>query len=395
MKKIANIILVAVVILVITISGCGSSGSGNNSGDNNGNNNGNNDDNGSGTTYMYYLYTNSTEENYINGFSINTGTGALTPLTETSTADKVNFIIAHPNGKLLYALLSNNTIQAYTIDASTGALTPSGAALPTGAFPSGAAFARDNKYLFVTNSNGGSISRYGVDTSGGLSSLGASESVGLDPVSIVANTDGTSLYVCCHGMLSIITLQVDSSGVLTSKSTSTEHWVFSAAVYGQYLYVVYNHERDLYANITRYGLDSDGWINNSPVDFEWGYLDPDPNPYGMANKIYVQGDTVYLADYYNKIATYTIDPSTGKLTYVSAYILPSEKSPMDFAGNPNLPFIYVVIQENLISGDSYDGKIFGYQIGSGGTLTDLSWNLSGGVKTRSQPSSGTIVRAAR
>jgi 6-phosphogluconolactonase len=129
-------------------------------------------------------------------FSIDASTGALTLLSTTPYAFPVDLVgvLVHPSGRFLYASgQGNNTIQAFTIGAD-GTLTPvAGSPFSTGPSrinPMGMVADPDGRFLYVANFTGGvggSISAFTVDTNtGALTPItGSPFPAGIGPMSMV------------------------------------------------------------------------------------------------------------------------------------------------------------------------------------------------------------------
>jgi 6-phosphogluconolactonase len=129
-----------------------------------------------------YAYATNLNSDNISAYSINSSTGALTPIagspfTFPTLVGQSTGLAVDPSGRFVYATDSNsNYVVAFSIDNSTGALTPiSGSPFASGAGPWGAFFHPSGKVLYVTNNGEGTISAYAVDsTSGSLTPISGS-----------------------------------------------------------------------------------------------------------------------------------------------------------------------------------------------------------------------------
>jgi YVTN family beta-propeller protein len=80
-------------------------------------------------------------------------------------------IAIHPSGKFAYVTNSgSNSVSMYTINATTGDLTPIGT-IATEQSPTSIAIHPSGKFAYVTNSGSNSVSMYSVDGSTGTLSL--------------------------------------------------------------------------------------------------------------------------------------------------------------------------------------------------------------------------------
>lgn len=82
-------------------------------------------------SFVYAALTNNISYGPIAGFSVNATTGALTPIagspfpSNSPSFTQTYSLAMHPSGKFLYAFnLNGNSISAFAINSSTGALTP-------------------------------------------------------------------------------------------------------------------------------------------------------------------------------------------------------------------------------------------------------------------------------
>ncbi|MBZ5718881.1 MAG: lactonase family protein [Acidobacteriia bacterium] len=117
-------------------------------------------------------------------FSIDSSTGALTPVSGSpfTTGDGPFRVVLDQSGKYLYTANSHgNTISAFAIDSSTGALTAmSGSPFTTGNFPFALAMDPVGKFLYTANQDSGDISGFSVNaTTGALTPLPSSPFSGL------------------------------------------------------------------------------------------------------------------------------------------------------------------------------------------------------------------------
>ena len=100
-----------------------------------------------------FLYAAINQGNDISGYSINASTGALTPISGSpfSSGSVPMTVRVDPTGRYAYATNAySNDISAYSIDSGTGALTPiAGSPFSSGgSFPSGLAIDPSGAFLF-------------------------------------------------------------------------------------------------------------------------------------------------------------------------------------------------------------------------------------------------------
>lgn len=148
----------------------------------------------------------------IDGFTIDQTTGALTPITAvtnfaTNLSSPESMVIDH-TGSYLYVInygsgTTAGTISAYSIDPTTGNLTPlSTATYPTGIGPAFATIDPTGTYIYVPNSVDNTISAYSIGAGGALTSiLSTARAVpGAASVqSVAVSPNGSYLYVVDGG----------------------------------------------------------------------------------------------------------------------------------------------------------------------------------------------------
>ena len=111
---------------------------------------------------FYFLGTGT----WIETYSINATSGALTETSFTQPANGEDFVAVDLSGQFLYALSDN--LLVYSIDATSGALTPlSAATVSVGNAPRQIAFDLSGKYVYVANAGSQSISAFVLDSTTG------------------------------------------------------------------------------------------------------------------------------------------------------------------------------------------------------------------------------------
>src|SRR5216683_4205057 len=181
-----------------------------------------------GSKFLYATLMNSAA---VAGFTINSSTGALTPIAGSPFAAGNTPIqaIVDPSSKFLYVSNLNDSmggISAYTIDSTTGALTPvAGSPFSTQANfpgPSGLAIGGGGKFLYVSmsgtvNANNG-VSGFAIDsTTGTLTQIAGSPfTTGKDPVRVASDPAGRFLFTANSQDSTVSAFTIDStSGGLT------------------------------------------------------------------------------------------------------------------------------------------------------------------------------------
>jgi 6-phosphogluconolactonase (cycloisomerase 2 family) len=178
-----------------------------------------------------YLYVSNLASNNISSFSIDSGTGALTCVSSSTTVPCSPFPIGSgalnmkvaPSGNFLYVSVavgvagSTGSIEVWPL--SAGALTPGTSGefpqvVPAGTSPYGMAIDPSGNYLYVANFGDNSISEYTINSDGSLTpiaTVGAGLGILSGPVNLVVNNTGTYLYVANETASTVVTYAIDST----------------------------------------------------------------------------------------------------------------------------------------------------------------------------------------
>src|SRR5258705_368024 len=112
-----------------------------------------------------FAYVANEGDDTVSGYTINSATGALTPIAGSpiATGSLPKSVAVGPSGKFAYVVnLSDSTISAYAINPTTGALAPiAGSPFPTGSVPTSIAITRAKpsvRAVYVTNEGSKSVS---------------------------------------------------------------------------------------------------------------------------------------------------------------------------------------------------------------------------------------------
>jgi 6-phosphogluconolactonase len=274
-----------------------------------------------------FVYIVNKGRNSISQFGLS-GSGALTPLTPATVTSGPfpNAIAVSPKGTSAYAVDAGavgapaNEISQYTINPTTGKLTPkSPATVSTG---NGAAITitPNGKSAYVADTNG--VAQYNVNpTSGDLTpKTPATVHAGRGPTAVAVTPNGKSLYVANIETNTISQYNINlSTGDLTPKTPATVPTgagpqFIRIAPDGNSAYVV--------------GSGTGKTVTRNP---NAGRQAPDGG----------QGGTV---------SQYTINPTTGNLTPKSPATVQIADGPHDLAIAPNGKNAYVVtVLNNIVS----------------------------------------------
>ena len=158
-------------------------------------------------------------------------TCSLSAATGTVTSSNVTSVVvtcvpvSTGSGKFGYVTNEgSNNISAYSINATTGAMTAiAGSPFAAGAGPSAVAISPSGRFLAVGNLNSNNVSVYTIDSSTGVLTpiAGSPFATGLTPTSLSFSTNGSFLYVVNIQSETISAFTVNAtSGVLTAVAGS-------------------------------------------------------------------------------------------------------------------------------------------------------------------------------
>jgi 6-phosphogluconolactonase (cycloisomerase 2 family) len=309
----------------------------------------------------------SGEAGYVSMYTINSTTGALTSIgpPAASLDATANSVTVDPSGKFAYVAntgdgeTTDGSVISYTINATTGALTATGAIngnCPGLCIPLSAAVGPSGKFAYVPNGDGiepNNVSVYAIDaTTGALTSVGQTtvqgfaDSVAVDPSGKFAYVATSSFTPNAAGSVSMYTINA-TTGALASIGTIAAAINPGSIVVdpaGKFAYVANPGSNDvsMYTiNATTGALTSVGTIatGSDPVSIA---VDP-------ASKF------AYVVNFSsNDVSMYTIDATTGALT--STGTIATGQSPTSIAIHPSGNFAYVTNSaSNDVSMYSIDG----------------------------------------
>jgi 6-phosphogluconolactonase (cycloisomerase 2 family) len=293
---------------------------------------------------LEFLY--ATSPDHVLGFTVDQSTGALSAPSVVAGPNQSTGITGTLTlGHLYVSDFLNDTVDGFSINSSTGALTPvTGSPFPLGGTPPGAGglspFVAGGSYLYATDLNARTVAGFSFDTnSGALTPVpGSPFAAGNNPVQAAqAGTQAKFLYVSDNG-------------------------------------------------------DSAGGILGFTIDFNTGALTPMPGspfPTGSAGSfpgpsaLIANGSFLYVAlagtaNANNQIVVFAIDPNTGGLTPIAGSPFACGNDPLYMAiapvTNGSQGFLYTAnIQDNTISAFTVNDTT--------GALTPISGSPYSGAST--------------
>jgi 6-phosphogluconolactonase len=151
-----------------------------------------------------FVYTANSDDNTVSMFTVNSTTGVLTPTAPPTVATGWSplSVTVDPTGHFAYvANQVDDTVSMYTVNATTGVLTPTTPpTVPTGDSPFGVTVDPSDKFAYVANpydGNDGTVSQYTINPSTGVLTPNAAGMViaGNQPTSVAVDPSGKFAYV--------------------------------------------------------------------------------------------------------------------------------------------------------------------------------------------------------
>lgn len=325
-----------------------------------------------------FAYVANQGNDNVAGFSINSVTGALTPIVGSpfSAGSMPAQVAVSPSGKFAYVTnISSNTISSYIVDAATGALTFQGTIPATGSWPQPIVVSPSSAYVYVANQNTGTVSSYSVNSAtGALSDMNNTQSAGSAPMAMVLNQAGTVLYAVSLSDSLIHIYPVNAStgliGPPSTLSTVDQPRTIAIDPSGKFAFVS--------------GQGSDG-INVYSIDQTTGELtfaSNTTNGFAIALAIDSTGKYIYSVGA-GGLDGYSINSTTGSLTPLSGSPFTTVASPISVSVDPSGKFVYVSgltdgnnISEFSIDQSSGNLSLVG-TIASTGTYTNFITTTAG------------------
>lgn len=163
-----------------------------------------------------YLYVPNYGSKSVSGYSINSTTGALSPIS--STAGSPFATAAHPfaiaftsNGSYAYVTYGGG-IDGFTFNSATGNLTAMSSSFSAGTSPEGIDAGPNNSFVFSVDNGGNTTNAawsHAIGSGGALA--GTSYAGAASPVDVAVNPTGTIIYVTYNGSNQVWAYKVNSS----------------------------------------------------------------------------------------------------------------------------------------------------------------------------------------
>jgi DNA-binding beta-propeller fold protein YncE len=157
----------------------------------------------------------------VSAYSIDGTTGALTPVVGSPfpAGSGPRSVTVDPTGQFAYVANQGGNVSAYAIDGTTGALTPVvGSPFPAGTFSISVTVHPTGQFVYVANTRSANLSAYSIDgTTGALTPVAGSPfPAGAGPQSVTVDPTGQFAYVANFGSGNVSAYTIDgTTGALT------------------------------------------------------------------------------------------------------------------------------------------------------------------------------------
>ena len=325
-------------------------------------------------------------------FTVDSCTGQFIPTTPASVStgyaypqDNSEQMVADPLGRFAYVanLVSNasalSTISMYTINSTTGVLTPTTpATVPTGWFPQGIAIDPLGRFVYTANSDDATVSMFTINQSTGVLTPTTPASVStmlpgqlysspgfltVDPTGRFLyvpsnNTDGATVSMFAINQTTGLLMPTLPATVITGGTP----FQVTVAPSGKFAYVVNNDSGGAYTDaVSQYTVNSTTGVLAENPSFN---VSAGEAPTAIA--VDPTSRFAYVVNRLDKsVSMYTIDPTTGDLTLNSTASNPTAavatgELPFRIDFDPSGKFVYVTNEDSAASI---------YTVNSDGTLT--------------------------
>ncbi|MGA8617492.1 MAG: beta-propeller fold lactonase family protein [Candidatus Sulfotelmatobacter sp.] len=304
------------------------------------------------STSSHFLFATLPAANQVAVYREDPTAGVLTQISGSpyTVGDGPQSLVLHPSGKFLYVAnpgQDENDISLFTI-ASNGTLTevfPRTSVAPAGSQPQLLIMDPTGGYLYVENSGSNNISVFSIDaTSGALTPVSGSPfSIGLSPLNMRLAPSGKFLYVSAAsqplGLIVGFSVNAGKLQVLSPLTSTVGINPFGLAIDpgGKYLYAANTSSN----SISIFTIEASGAlqeVSGSPIND--AYNDP------VALMLDPKGQFLYVANQAsNNVAVYSINSSTGLpvglTTSTTTFSFITETSPSVLAADPTGKYLFV------------------------------------------------------
>lgn len=328
----------------------------------------------SGTAYAVTVSTQPTSPSQTCTVTSGTGTTASTNVTGVTVS------CSSVVGKFAYtASNTGNEVYAFTISATTGALTQVGSAVPEGAAPAAVSLSPNGKFAFSATNDGKQIYAFTIDqTSGALTAVAGSPfntgfATGSPYPDIAVSPNSQDLYLASSGDGEVVGFSIDqTSGALTALSGSPYPAGAGAAGIpafspnGNFLYVVNSSDN----TVSGWSIGAGGVLTSVGANVSTGGAGP------VWIAFTPDGNFAYVSNGGgNSIAAFSVNTTSGVLTPLATPTYGVSESPEDLTIDSSGTYLYVPMGTG-----SSPGGIQVYSISAAGALTAVGPLNQVGIK---------------
>jgi 6-phosphogluconolactonase (cycloisomerase 2 family) len=284
-----------------------------------------------------------------------------------------------------FAYVANNgdgTISAYTIDPTSGQLTPvAGSPYPDGTAPAAVSLAPNGKFAFSASNNGTEIHAFTINQSTGQltevahSPFSTGFRTGSTFPDIAVDSQSAHLYLASAGDAEVAGFAIDqTSGALTPLNGSPYHAGAGAGAIpafspnGKFLYVMDQGASGTGANsVSGYSIGTDGSLtaiagSPFPAGTDPSWISFTPN-----------GQFAYVADSgVDAVSAYSVNATTGALTALATPTFATDEHPEDLTIDMAGKHLYVPVANG-----SAAGAVQVFTIDADGTLAPVGSTPAG------------------
>lgn len=340
-----------------------------------------------------FAYISSPADGLISQYQLDQSNGKLSLVEQTKAGDQVNPMAITPDGNVLFAALRVKPFQVvgFSIEPGTGHLSP----LAKGPLAESMAYLstdREGRYLLAASYGGDILSVQAIDKSSQPSSDIKTYKTGLHAHSVRTDPSNRFAYAGNLGTDHVLQYRFDSkTGVLTPigsgfvsvpANTGPRHLAFSPD--GKFLYVV----GEMSGTVTAFSIDdSSGALtqvavaNGIPESLKLAHGevrdarnndlkdDPTPRIWAADLRISANGKFLFMSERTSSsVSVFAVDAASGGLTFINNYPV-EEKQPRNIAVSPDNNWL-------LVTGEKSD-KVGVYSISNAGALSRVSEAVSG------------------
>jgi 6-phosphogluconolactonase len=319
--------------------------------------------------------------NMVSVFTVNSVTGTWTGTGSAATGSGPQAVAVHPSGKFLYVANANSgTISAFSIDATTAALTPiTGSPFAVSTPPQSLAIDSSGNFLYVSTVTTTTPPMVGVHLLLGFSISATGALTPIMQAQVLSNTTSIGLtFAPTSEFLYAADAANDVTGYAANAATGVLTAVpgspfpagtapFGIVASGKFVYVTNTGS----GNVSGYAIDAiSGGLTPVPMSPFASGLAPAPAPSAVV--VEHTGKFLYIVNTGElDIAEFSISATTGGLSFLptSPFVLPAGTVPTTAAVDAAGTFLYVV--------NKTGNNISIFVIQNNGSLNPLGTMLTG------------------